>query len=79
MVPRYYMNLRYRDRLFRDEEGDDLPDETAARAHAIASARDLIGNGRMDSIRSWFDCAFEITDETGQVVLTMPFGEAVDA
>ena len=25
-MPRYYMNLRYRDRLFRDEEGDDLPE-----------------------------------------------------
>jgi hypothetical protein len=24
-VPRFYMNVRYRDRLFVDEEGDGLP------------------------------------------------------
>ena len=79
MVPRYYMNLRYRDRLFQDEEGDELPDDAAAREHARETARDLIGNGRMDSIRNWFDCTFEVTNEAGQDVLTMPFGESIGA
>jgi hypothetical protein len=32
----------------------------------------------MDSIRSWFDCSFEVTDEAGRVVLTMPFSETID-
>ena len=33
----------------------------------------------MDSIRSWFECSFEVTDEEGRLVLTMPFAEAVGA
>jgi Domain of unknown function (DUF6894) len=77
-VPRFYMNVRYRDRLFVDEEGDELADEHAVREHALDTARDLIHRARMDSIRSWFDCSFEITDEAGRVVLTMPFSETID-
>ena len=74
-VPRFYMNLRYRGRLFPDDEGDELPDAAAARDFALETARDLIANGRMDSIRNWFDCAFEIADEAGRTVGTVPFGE----
>jgi hypothetical protein len=75
LMPRYYMNLRYRDRLFRDEEGDDLP-EDALRQHALSTARDLL-HARTEVIRSWFECSFEVTDEKGRLVLTMPFAEAV--
>ena len=32
----------------------------------------------MDSIRNWFDCSFEVTNEAGQVVLVMPFGETLN-
>ena len=31
----------------------------------------------IDSIRNWFDCKFEITDETGRLALTVPFEETV--
>jgi hypothetical protein len=31
----------------------------------------------MDTIRSWFDCSFEITDGGGRTVLVMPFSEVV--
>jgi len=74
---RYYMNVRYRDRLFVDEEGDELANEPAVHGHARDTARDLIANGRMDSIRNWFDCSFEVANEAGQVVLVMPFGETI--
>ena len=47
-MTRYFMNLRYRDRLFTDDEGDELPDEGGARAYALQTARDLISNGRLD-------------------------------
>lgn len=76
-MPRFFLNLRHRGRLFPDNEGDLLPDAAAARAHALETARDLIANGRMDSIRNWYDCAFEIADESGKVVETVPFGDAV--
>jgi hypothetical protein len=52
-VVRYYMNLRYRDRLFVDEEGDELANEPAVLGHALDTARNLIANGRMNSIRNW--------------------------
>ena len=62
VVPRFYMNLRYRDRLFVDEEGDELGDEEegdeladehAVREHALDTARDLIAYARMNTIRNW--------------------------
>ncbi len=75
MMPRFYLHLRYRDRLFRDEEGDHLPDVAAARAHAQGAALDLIRTTRSDTIRDWFDCTFEVADESGKIVLVLPFGE----
>jgi hypothetical protein len=77
-MARFYMNLRYRDRLFMDEEGDELADEHAVLGHALGTARDLIANGRMHSIRNWFDCSFEVTNEAGRVVLIFPFSETID-
>lgn len=74
---RYFLHLRHRDRFYADEEGDELPDETAVRPHALRTASDLIRFNRTDLIRDWFDCTFEITDEAGRVVLTMPFGDVV--
>ena len=74
---RYFMNVRYRGRLIPDHEGDELPNEEALHRHALATARDLVFSTRMDTIRSWFDCSFEVTDERGRTVLVMPFDEVV--
>ena len=71
------MNLRYRDRYYADDEGDELPDESAVRDHALSTASDLIHLTRTESIRDWFDCTFEITDEAGRIVLMLPFGDTV--
>jgi hypothetical protein len=81
MVPRYFLSLRYKDGpqgLAVDEEGDELPDASALREHVLDTARDLIGKTRMSSIRNWSTCSFEVTDETGQLVLTLPFSETVE-
>jgi len=77
-VPRFTMTMRDRDRLFVDPEGDDLASADAVQGHALETARDLITRARMDGIRNWFECAFEVTDEAGQVVLVLPFAEAVN-
>jgi hypothetical protein len=77
-MARFYMNLRYRDRLFVDEEGDELADQHAVHGHTLDTARDLIANGRMQSIRNCFECSFEVTNEAGRVVLTMPFSDTID-
>jgi len=73
----YFMNVRYPGRLIPDQEGDELDNEEALRGHALATARDLVFRTRMDWIRDWFDCSFEITDESNRTVLVMPFGEVV--
>ncbi len=77
-MPRYFFHLRYGpDKLALDPEGEILPDGEAARAHALAAARDLIAHTRTDSVRDWFVCAFEIVDEANAPVLTVPFAATV--
>ncbi len=79
-MPRYFFNLRHRPGpagLAEDHEGDELADVNAAREHALSQARDLIARGRNEIIRDWMVCSFEITDEQGQPVLTVPFSDTV--
>ncbi len=75
-MARYFLHLRFRDGtdgLAVDEEGDELTERGMLREHVEATARDLMRNTRLDAIRNWLACTFEVTDETGQVVLTLPF------
>src|SRR3954453_6427770 len=51
------MTLRYRERLFVDECGDELADEHAVLGHALDMARDLIALARIDTIRNWRGCS----------------------
>ena len=77
-MPRYFFHLRYGpDKLAPDPEGEILADPQVARTQALAAARDLIAHPRSDSICDWFVCRFEIVDEAGAPVLTVPFGETV--
>ena len=39
-MPRYYLSVRYRDRLFRDEEGEDIPSGIEMKERALETARD---------------------------------------
>jgi hypothetical protein len=78
-VPRYFLSLRYKDGaggLAVDEEGDELPDQDALRQHVVETARDLMQT-RMGVVRNWADCTFEVTNEAGHLVLTLPFSEAL--
>ena len=79
-MPRYFMNLRHRPGqagLAIDQEGDELADETMVREHALRVARETIAHDRLVMVRDWFACSFEITDEEGQHVLTVPFSDTV--
>jgi hypothetical protein len=79
-MPRYFLNVRYRPGpagLAVDPEGDELADVNAVREHAMAQARDMIARTRTDIVRDWMVCSFEITDEQGQTVLTVPFSDTV--
>jgi len=79
-MPRYFFNLRYGprpDKLAVDPEGDDLPGVGEAHQHALQSIRGLIAGPPSHAVRDWFVCAFEITDEADQPVMTVPFTEIV--
>jgi hypothetical protein len=79
-MPRYFFNVRYRPGaggLAVDPEGDVLADLKAAREYALAQARELIARGRNEAIRDWTVCAFEVTDDKGQPVFTVPFSDTV--
>jgi hypothetical protein len=75
-VPRYFFNV-YDDEIASDEEGMELPNEQAARLHALHGARGIIAEQvtRGYLVRShWID----VLDERGELVLKLTFGEAVD-
>jgi hypothetical protein len=79
-MPRYFFSLRHRPGaggLAEDHEGDELPDVNAAHEHALSEARELIARGCNETIRDWTACSFEVTDEQGQRVLTVPFSDTV--
>ena len=79
-MPRYFMNLRHRpgpSGLAVDHEGDELADATMLREHALRVARESIARDRLATVRDWFVCSFEITDEQGEPVLTVPFSDTV--
>ncbi|CAO4181254.1 DUF6894 family protein [Methylorubrum extorquens] len=79
-MPRYFFNVRHRPGpagLARDPDGEELADANAARKHALSKAKAMIARDQLATIRDWMDCTFEITDEAGQPVLTVPFGDTV--
>ena len=79
-MPRYFFNIRHRSGpagLAVDPEGEELADVNAAREGALSQARAMIARERHTFIRDWMDCSFEITDEDGQPVLTVPFSDTV--
>ena len=77
-MPRFYLSVRYRDRLFRDEEGEDIPSAIEMKVRALEAARDLIRTPFL-AIPDWFDCTLEVTDEIGATVLSLPLPDAVNA
>ena len=82
-VPRYYLHLRHGEGpggLAEDLEGDEVAsDGPLLRAHVAGTARDLMRNARLDAIPDWRECAFEVADEAGRTVLTLPFREVAAA
>jgi len=75
-MPLYYLHLRDSDGLGKDPDGIELPDLDAAHAEALRAARDMrpLWSDMPPEARN--ELAFEIADETGKTVLTVPFSEA---
>jgi hypothetical protein len=78
-MPRYLFNIRNGDQLETTLEAVELADLDAVRQEALASGREIVAELlRSDAaLNSALSRSFEVTDETGNVVLTLPFGDCV--
>jgi hypothetical protein len=76
-MPIYNFNIRLRDRLFPDAEGEKLASEEEARLRALETAHDVIKTSS-SVILDWLACTVEVTDESGRIITTVPFEEALD-
>ena len=78
-MPHYLFNIRNGDQLETTLEAVDLADLDAVRQEALTSGREtvaeLLRSGA--SLNSALSRSFEVTDTTGTVVLTLPFGDCV--
>ena len=72
-MPRYYFHARSSDHCVPDHEGVELDDVATARAAALFAAVDALDD--MDDLKQHLDWKFEITDDAGQTILTIPFLE----
>jgi len=73
-MPRYFLNIRDQDTLIVDPDGDELPNLEEARDLALEIIRDILGRPETyGSARRWSLRSFEITDEAGNVLATIPF------
>jgi hypothetical protein len=73
----YYLHFRNGNEFTPDPEGIDLPSLAAARDKARDAAKEMAGDivltqGGLDARR------FEIADETGQILLVVPFRDLME-
>ena len=73
-MPRYYFHMRDANGLTEDSDGLDLPDVDAARATAVRKACRIWSERPPEPGRN--EQTFEVSDEAGQIVLTVSFSEA---
>jgi hypothetical protein len=75
-VPRYFFHLECDDNTVLDTTGAELRDPDEAWAAARATARNLMST-QTEAVVNWVSCSFSVMDETGEIVLEMPFSEVV--
>jgi hypothetical protein len=76
-VPRYFFHLECDGNTVLDPSGADLRDPAEAWAAARATAHNLMST-QTEAAVDWLACSFSVTDETGEIVLEMPFSEVVE-
>ena len=76
VVPRFYFHLRD-DLDASDKSGEELPDLAAARACAEKMARFEVAEAAMRDGRIVLSHHIDVADETGAVLFTVHFGDAV--
>ncbi len=75
-MARYYLHIRESGTLIEDFDGIDLPDLAAARAEALAAAREILAERLLggDVLNGQ---TFEIMDDRGTLLASVPFKEAL--
>jgi hypothetical protein len=76
MMPIFFFDMLDGDKFIVDEDGQELPDLSAARLESIKSARELTAFAAKEGIDVTHR-VFRVRNESGEVVGTMPFREAV--
>ena len=76
-MPRFYFHIRKGDVLVEDPEGTEVSETEVLEDEAIEAARDLLADGDLQGLdrREW---VYEVADESGATVLTLPFSKAVE-
>jgi len=74
-MPRYFFDL-YNDVNSLDDEGKELPDLAAAKANALAEAREMMTQAVHDGELN-LNHYIEDRDEAGDAVHVLHFGDAV--
>lgn len=75
-MTRYFFNLRYgseAERMAVDPEGEELVNGQTVRKYTLQIIRDLIARPSSFAVRDWLNCSFEIENEKGELILTVPF------
>ena len=75
-MPRYYFHVVRANTCIRDAEGTELHGLAEARAEAIQDARTLMSLAILEGV-DISGRSIEICDEGGNIVLRLPFTEAV--
>ena len=77
-MPLYFLHTRRGNALVRTLEAIEAPTDESLEDEAIAAARNLLADGDLQGLdrREW---VFEVADESGTTVLSLPFMEAAEA
>ncbi|HWU56213.1 MAG TPA: hypothetical protein VN175_11975 [Rhizomicrobium sp.] len=75
---RYFLNIRTKDSLVLDDEGDVFSDIGQLLDHARNVASDLKREYPDDGIDAWsiIPVALEVADETGTLIFTLPIHDS---
>ena len=75
-MPRFFLNVRDGEFLARDPEGTEFADLEAACVEVLAAARDMLGDAiKNDQVQD--NRHYEITDNAGRVLATVPLMDAL--
>jgi hypothetical protein len=74
-MPRFHFHVRDNDNLLEDLEGTDFPDFEAARPDTVAASREVLAE-RIKAGLPLDGLRFEIFDEAGRLVATVPIRDA---